>query len=256
MASASLRPASRAAPRASTSAANTRRARRSPLAAPAARPSPRRPRPLRPRSRRRAAAPAFAHRPASRAFSRPLSAPTLPRRRCGHNLLLAHGRTYRLYQEKYAPKQGGKLSMALDGKWGYPYTNSEAGEGSGRRRGGGGIQAGGAAAARSECYCPQRPRRRRSPLPSLFLPAPAGASCPPQTDKAAAQKWVEFSYAWMADPCYFGDYPASMRQALGSALPTFTPEQSAMLKGSLDFFGVRARGGPGQSGGCSAWRGS
>jgi hypothetical protein len=47
--------------------------------------------------------------------------------KCGHNLLLAHGRTYRLYQEKYAAQQGGKLSMALDGKWGYPYTNSEAG---------------------------------------------------------------------------------------------------------------------------------
>jgi hypothetical protein len=49
----------------------------------------------------------------------------------------------------------------------------------------------------------------------------------------------------MADPCYFGDYPASMRKALGSALPTFTPEQSAMLKGTLDYFAVRLGASPG-----------
>lgn len=37
---------------------------------------------------------------------------------------------------------------------------------------------------------------------------------------------------------YFGDYPASMRAAMGNALPKFTPEQSAMLKGSMDYFAV------------------
>ena len=42
----------------------------------------------------------------------------------------------------------------------------------------------------------------------------------------------------MADPAYFGDYPASMKEAMGAALPKFTPEESAMLKGSMDFFGV------------------
>jgi len=58
------------------------------------------------------------------------------------------------------------------------------------------------------------------------------------TDKEAAQAWIEFSYGWMADPVYFGDYPASMRKALGDLLPRFTPEESAMLKGSMDMFSV------------------
>jgi hypothetical protein len=47
--------------------------------------------------------------------------------KCGHNLLLAHGKAYRLYQQKYAAAQRGRLSMALDGKWGYPYSDSAAG---------------------------------------------------------------------------------------------------------------------------------
>ncbi|GBF91257.1 beta-glucosidase [Raphidocelis subcapitata] len=103
--------------------------------------------------------------------------------KCGHNLLLAHAKTYRLYREKYYAQQKGKISMALDGKWGYPWSDKPE-------------------------------------------------------DKAAAQAWVEFSYGWMADPAYFGDYPASMRAAMGAALPKFTPEQSAMLKGSMDYFAV------------------
>ncbi|KAI8476896.1 MAG: beta-glucosidase 1B [Monoraphidium minutum] len=103
--------------------------------------------------------------------------------KCGHNLLLAHGQAVKLYREKYAKEQGGKVAMALDGKWGYPLTNSAA-------------------------------------------------------DKAAAQAWMEFNYGWMADPVYFGDYPASMKKAMGSKLPSFTPEQSAMLKDSMDYFGV------------------
>lgn len=44
--------------------------------------------------------------------------------KCGHNLLLAHAKAVKLYREKYLKTQGGKLSMALDGKWGYPYDPS------------------------------------------------------------------------------------------------------------------------------------
>jgi beta-glucosidase len=42
----------------------------------------------------------------------------------------------------------------------------------------------------------------------------------------------------MADPVYFGDYPASMRKSMGAALPVFTPEESAIVKGTLDYFAV------------------
>ncbi|WRX08400.1 Glycoside hydrolase family 1 - like 1 [Theobroma cacao] len=39
-------------------------------------------------------------------------------------------------------------------------------------------------------------------------------------------------------PITFGDYPKSMRSAVGSRLPKFSEAQSKMLKGSLDFLGV------------------
>jgi hypothetical protein len=34
---------------------------------------------------------------------------------------------YRLYREKYHAKQKGKISMALDGKWGYPWSDKPEG---------------------------------------------------------------------------------------------------------------------------------
>lgn len=43
---------------------------------------------------------------------------------------------------------------------------------------------------------------------------------------------------WFADPVHFGDYPASMRAALGDLLPEFTPEQQSLIKGSSDFYGL------------------
>lgn len=35
-----------------------------------------------------------------------------------------------------------------------------------------------------------------------------------------------------------GDYPTLMRERCGNRLPRFTAEQRAMLKGSVDFFGL------------------
>ena len=57
-------------------------------------------------------------------------------------------------------------------------------------------------------------------------------------DKEAAQRALEFFLAWFADPVYFGDYPAVMKERLGDKLPSFTAEESAMLKGTSDFFGL------------------
>ncbi|KAL0039349.1 hypothetical protein WJX79_004246 [Trebouxia sp. C0005] len=54
-------------------------------------------------------------------------------------------------------------------------------------------------------------------------------------DKAAAQRCQEFMCARFADPVYFGDYPQSIKDSI-AALPVFTPEQKAALKGSVDFF--------------------
>lgn len=59
-----------------------------------------------------------------------------------------------------------------------------------------------------------------------------------EEDKAAAEEGLEFFFGWFTDPVVFGDYPAIMRARLGDRLPRFTPEQSAMLKGSSDFLGL------------------
>lgn len=40
------------------------------------------------------------------------------------------------------------------------------------------------------------------------------------------------------DPTTTGDYPKTMRDAVGDRLPKFTTEQSAKLKGSADFIGL------------------
>ena len=57
-------------------------------------------------------------------------------------------------------------------------------------------------------------------------------------DRAAAQRALEFYLGWFADPLYRGDYPASMRERLGSRLPAFSDEDRARLQGSADFFGL------------------
>lgn len=49
----------------------------------------------------------------------------------------------------------------------------------------------------------------------------------------AIQCSIDFRMGWFADPVYFGDYPACMRERLGDFLPKFTPVQKANLKGSV-----------------------
>jgi beta-glucosidase len=57
-------------------------------------------------------------------------------------------------------------------------------------------------------------------------------------DRETADRALEFSLGWFADPIYFGDYPSSMRDRLGSTLPQFSEEDQKLLKGSSDFFGL------------------
>ncbi|CAG9333785.1 unnamed protein product [Blepharisma stoltei] len=58
-------------------------------------------------------------------------------------------------------------------------------------------------------------------------------------DYKSADVSVAFQYGWFADPQVFGRYPEEMSSLItGNRLPTFTTEQSMMLKGSYDFLGV------------------
>ncbi|KAH8201339.1 hypothetical protein TruAng_004507 [Truncatella angustata] len=60
-------------------------------------------------------------------------------------------------------------------------------------------------------------------------------------DVEAAQRAQEFEIAWFADPLYkTGDYPASMRAQLGDRLPKFTPEESKLVLGSSEAYGMNS----------------
>ncbi|KAI1610636.1 beta-glucosidase [Exophiala viscosa] len=71
-------------------------------------------------------------------------------------------------------------------------------------------------------------------------------------DRIACERKLEFSICWFGDPVYFGKYPDSMVKQLGDRLPKFTEEESALVKGSNDFYGmnhycanyIRHRNGP------------
>lgn len=57
-------------------------------------------------------------------------------------------------------------------------------------------------------------------------------------DIAAAERRNLFQKAWFADPIYFGHYPYQMVRRVGSRLPSFSPEEARLVKGSTDFLGL------------------
>jgi len=60
-----------------------------------------------------------------------------------------------------------------------------------------------------------------------------------QDDIDAVNTMLEFSYGWYQDPLYFGKYPDSMVELVtDNRLPSFTEEESEMVKGSFDFLGL------------------
>ncbi|KAK3910651.1 Myrosinase 1 [Frankliniella fusca] len=71
-----------------------------------------------------------------------------------------------------------------------------------------------------------------------------------EEDRLAAERALQFEFGWFAHPIFSetGDYPAVMKERVmanslaeglsRSRLPTFTPEEVTLLKGSADFFGL------------------
>ncbi|CDP07702.1 unnamed protein product [Coffea canephora] len=70
-------------------------------------------------------------------------------------------------------------------------------------------------------------------VPHWFVPCSNS-----KADIETAQRAPDFMYGWFLDPLVFGDYPKSMRGLVGKRLPKFTPEQSKLVKGFLDFLGL------------------
>ncbi len=63
------------------------------------------------------------------------------------------------------------------------------------------------------------------------------ASSDPRDVKACARE-MAFMLGWFAEPIFgSGDYPAEMRERCAERLPTFDAEQTALVRGSSDFFG-------------------
>lgn len=57
-------------------------------------------------------------------------------------------------------------------------------------------------------------------------------------DIAASNRRHAFQLGWYVDPVIFGKYPEEMTSYVKDGrLPTFTEEEAAMVKGSVDFIG-------------------
>ncbi|OIT28846.1 beta-glucosidase 10, partial [Nicotiana attenuata] len=54
-------------------------------------------------------------------------------------------------------------------------------------------------------------------------------------DIVAVQRVYEFYLGWFANPLMFGDYPDIMKRNVGSTFPKLTREESAQVKGAIDF---------------------
>lgn len=57
-------------------------------------------------------------------------------------------------------------------------------------------------------------------------------------DLRAAQRGTDFGIGLFAGPWTDGDYPKSVRETLGDLLPTLTPDEKNLIKGSCDFYAI------------------
>ncbi|KAJ6832157.1 beta-glucosidase 31-like isoform X1 [Iris pallida] len=56
-------------------------------------------------------------------------------------------------------------------------------------------------------------------------------------DVAATNRMRDFHIGWFMNPLVYGTYPTTMKEIVGSRLPSFTIEESNQLKASFDFLG-------------------
>ncbi|CAI6011734.1 unnamed protein product [Closterium sp. NIES-65] len=164
-----------------------------------------------------------------------------------HHIMLAHAAAVAVYRRRYSSQLGGggRIGMTMDCVFLYPADGSQesvdaaqqgmefafawwvggwvgggwVSERSRGPHGQGGAWAGGRMGMTMDCV--------------LLFPADGTRG-----SVGAAQRGMEFAFTWFADPLFRGDYPPSMRQAVGSRLPSFSAAESSLLIGSSDFIGL------------------
>ncbi|GLU16854.1 hypothetical protein SLE2022_332630 [Rubroshorea leprosula] len=57
-------------------------------------------------------------------------------------------------------------------------------------------------------------------------------------DEIATKRVNDFLLGWIVDPLVYGDYPDIMKKRAGSRLPSFTIQESELVRGSFDFLGI------------------
>ncbi|KAI4340495.1 hypothetical protein MLD38_025323 [Melastoma candidum] len=57
-------------------------------------------------------------------------------------------------------------------------------------------------------------------------------------DLLATDRANDFYVGWFLNPILYGDYPETMKKNAGLRLPSFTADESELIKGSMDFLGI------------------
>ncbi|KAA8528125.1 hypothetical protein F0562_035624 [Nyssa sinensis] len=57
-------------------------------------------------------------------------------------------------------------------------------------------------------------------------------------DRLASRRALDFMLGWFLSPIVFGHYPVTMRSLVRTRLPTFSKNESDLVKGSFDFIGI------------------
>eukprot|EP00775_Hariotina_reticulata_P002379 gene2379-2684_t len=145
-----------------------------------------------------------------------------------HHMLIAHGRTYQMYQRLFKRKQRGKIGLALNGDW---YE------------------------AKPAAILEEQRRNEKAAERALEFSLGWFARPVYQADRPFSWAMDNELLALGHQGCIRGksqtsltvkpvgasgqgDYPSLMRERCGNRLPRFTAEQRAMLQGSCDFFGL------------------
>ncbi|KAM9223817.1 lactase-like protein [Leptosomus discolor] len=93
-------------------------------------------------------------------------------------------------------------------------------------------------------------RREQQGMVGISLTSGWGEPVDPhsQTDRDAAERYIQFHLGWFANPIFRGDYPEVMKNCVGrksaqqglgtSRLPTFSVQEKTYIKGTSDFLGI------------------